>query len=592
MNLLRIALAALIAAVQAQPQRPSASIEGLVVKLGTAEPLASASVQLNLEVSDDRRSESAGGPPRGQLQRKGRSDANGRFIFENVAPGKYRLIATYEGEYVPAEYGQRSPTGEGIPFEIAAGQRMTGIQLAMPPTGAISGRIYDRNGEPLGKAQVLALRPLYKDGRRTMTIVQTVESDDRGEYRLYWLAPGRYYVGAKPDITEVPMNLGQPNPYNASAVHATPPARFGTFEQAVNPVVHKRRLKTGEAVEEMYQPVYYPNTVDMRAAAPVSVAPGTTVGGVDIATGAGLITPHHIRGRVFDQAGRPVAAARVMAMPRTADPYFLAPRAQSAADGKFDIPGVAPGSYQIFANIAGEARTLSGIAAVEVAEKDIENIPIPMTSSFTLSGRFVMEGSLQSPNNSQTSFPRLGNLLRDPDILGIPSAFTSFDQPVGADGAFTIAGISPGDFRMNLGVPPDRYVKSMRMGNADVLTEGLHISGPPDTALEIVIGANAGRIEGSVVNTRNEPLFNRTVVLAPDVRLRQRDDLYKVVSTDNSGRFQMQGIPPGDYKLFSWENVETGAWRDPDFIQAYESAGRPIRINEGSNENLHLRVIP
>ena len=141
-------------------------------------------------------------------------------------------------------------------------------------------------------------------------------------------------------------------------------------------------------------------------------------------------------------------------------------------------------------------------------------------------------------------------------------------------------------------MPPDEYIKSMRMGNADVLNDGLRISGPPDAPLEIVIGANAGRIEGSVVNARDEPLSNRTVVLVPDVRLRQRSDLYRVVSSDITGSFQMQGLAPGDYKLFAWENVETGAWQDPDFIQAYESAGRRIRINEGSNENLQLAVIP
>ena len=54
----------------------------------------------------------------------------------------------------------------------------------------------------------------------------------------------------------------------------------------------------------------------------------------------------------------------------------------------------------------------------------------------------------------------------------------------------------------------------------------------------------------------------------------------------------MQGITPGDYKLFAWENVEAGAWQNPDFIQGYENAGRPIRINEGSNESLQLPVIP
>jgi hypothetical protein len=132
----------------------------------------------------------------------------------------------------------------------------------------------------------------------------------------------------------------------------------------------------------------------------------------------------------------------------------------------------------------------------------------------------------------------------------------------------------------------------MRMGNADVLSDGLHISGPPDVMLEIVIGSNAGRIEGSVVNSRNEVLANRTVVLVPEVRLRQRSDLYQVVSTNSAGRFQIEGIAPGDYKLFAWENVETGAWQNPNFIQAYENAGRPIRINEGSAEDFQVPVIP
>jgi protocatechuate 3,4-dioxygenase beta subunit len=243
MNLLLIALAALFGAVQAQPQRSPASIEGVVMKLGTTEGLANATVQLNLEVSDDRRNEpveptqASDIPPVDRFHRKATSDTNGRFIFENVTPGKYRLIATYEGAYVPAEYGQRSPTGEGIPFEIATGQKMAGIQLAMSPTSTITGRIYDRNGEPLGKAQVLALRPVYKNGRRTLTIVQTVVSDDRGDYRLYWLAPGRYYVGAKPDVAEIAMNMRQTDSNSAPITHITPPTRFGTYELGTTPVV-------------------------------------------------------------------------------------------------------------------------------------------------------------------------------------------------------------------------------------------------------------------------------------------------------------------------------------------------------------------
>src|SRR5262245_41373158 len=101
MNLLLIALGAIVAAIQAQPQRPTASIEGIVIGRGTGEALGNARVQLNMGVSPEQ------GPatvilPRDQFHRTARSDGNGRFLIENVAAGVYRLIATYEGEFVPA----------------------------------------------------------------------------------------------------------------------------------------------------------------------------------------------------------------------------------------------------------------------------------------------------------------------------------------------------------------------------------------------------------------------------------------------------------------------------------------------------------
>jgi protocatechuate 3,4-dioxygenase beta subunit len=599
MTLLLFALATLAGVFQTQPPRSPASIEGVVLKLGTTEPLPNATVQLTMEVSDDRSYEvephpQQGNPPQDLYHRKAATDSNGRFIFENVTPGAYRLIATYDGGgYVPTEYGQRNPTGEGIPFEIVAGQKMTGIQLAMPPTGSISGRVYDRDGEPVSKAQVLAMRPIYKNGRRSLTIVQSVVSDDRGDFRLYWLAPGRYFVAAKPDAAEFPMNLAQPNSATSPLLHVTPPVRFGTYELGTTPVVHKRKLKNGDTVEEMYVPVYYPNTVDMSAATAISVTSGATAGGVNISTGLGLITPKHIRGRVLDPAGRPVSGATISAMTRASDPFFAIPHARSEADGSFDVTGVASGSYQIFASIAGEARTMNGYSETDVADRDVQLAPIAMTPGFKFSGRFLIEGNVQPGNGGSVSYPRLGSLPRDPDVGGMLLGLPDFNPLPASDGSFTVDSIPPGVFKVVLQqMPMDGYIKSMRMGSADILNDGLRISGNPGAPLEIVIGVNAGRIAGSVSDTRGNALSNRTVVLVPDLRLRHRSDLYRVVATDIAGKFQMQGIAPGDYKLFAWENVEPGAWQDSEFIQMYESSGQRIRISEGSNENIPLTVIP
>lgn len=587
MNMLRIALIALLAQ-GAGPQQQPGSVEGVVVKTGTGEPLADATVQLNLDGKSVRLPEMVGPPPltpEEEFHRYAKTDRNGKFVFENVTPGLYQLIATRAGGYVPAEYGQRSTSGVGLKFQIAAGQKMTGVQLAMMPTGAISGRVYDRDGEPLGRAQVQALRPVFRDGRRALTIVQVVETNDRGEYRLFWLPPGRYYVSAKPDIPKMPGPGAGPG----TAQRITDPARFYSYELAFSPPVKKRTLKTGEVVEEVYVPVYYPGTVEMQAATPIVVPPAGTVGGIDISVGVGLLPARHIRGRLIDGSnGQPISAG-VLAIPRAIEPTPNVPSATSDRNGVFDIAGALPGSYFLFST-GGHGY---GMVPVEVGEKDLENVAIVTTPGFNISGRFVVDGRSRTGADPKVTDLRVASLTRDPQIIGVPSGGPSFNPPSQADGSFRLDGVGPGDYRVAIrGVPEDGYVKSIRLGNVDVLDRGLHVDGAPEGLLEIVIGAEAGAIDGVVVNSRQEPLPNRTVVLAPEARLRHRFDLYKTLSTDVAGRFRIRGITPGDYKLFAWEDVEAGAWHDADFIRVHENSGKPVQVREGSGESVQLTVIP
>jgi len=568
MNLLWIFLITVLAQ-GAAPQQP-ASVEGVVVKMGSGEPLPGVKVQLML--------------PSNMTAYTTTTTREGKFLLEKVVPGTYRLVATSTSSYVPAEYGQRSVTGLGISFALGSGQSMTGVQLAMAPTGSISGRIYDRDGEPVGKAQVQAMRSIYKDGKRELTIVQSVATNDRGEYRLFWLPPGRYYVSAKPDIPEVLLNPG------SAMVRITEPARFSTYEQASSPVVKKRTLKSGEVVEETYMPVYYPGTLEMQDASAVAVAVGATISGIDVSVGAGLTSTHHISGRVINSRdGQPIARATVRAIPRSAGPMVIVPSAHSDSNGIFDIPGAARGSYLLFAT----NNATTGMVPIDVGNTDLHNIAIVATDGFKLPGRFVFEGRSPAGNDPKYSDLRIARLVRDPTILGVSLAGPFFNRPTSPDGSFELEEVGVGDFRVTLqGLPTGAYIKSMRMGNADVLDGGLQLRSAPENPLEIVISLEAGSIAGNVVNARGEPLPNRTVVLVPDVRLRHRNDLFTTTVTNRSGQFQMQGLTPGDYKLFAWEDVEAGAWQDPEFMRPQENSGLGVHVGEGSHANVQLTVIP
>ncbi len=589
MNFMRFAVLLIAVDLLAAQQPQPASIEGVVVTLGGGKPLADATIQLDLQTKPDSSNLSDADFSQ-KSHRFAHSDGAGRFIFESVSPGEYRLIATRSGGYVPGEYGQRTATGNGMSFIVAAGQTMTDIRLALSPTGSISGRVYDRNGEPVGRAQVQALQPVYKNGHRKLTIIQIVQTNDRGEYRLFWLPPGTYYVSARPDITELPRFMGAGNSPPVAAVRIAEPSRYSTYEQAAAPIIKKRVLKTGEVIEELRLPVYYPGVVDAQTATAVPVSSGGSVGGIDFSVSAGTVPAQHILGRVINGAdGQPAQGAFVSAYPLTSDPLYSLPGQEAGSNGLFDIPSVQAGSY----TLAASSRAVNGQTVTDVGEKNVENITVVVRPRFTLNGRFIIDGRSRTGNDPKMADLRVGSFTQINEVPGLTPGGPSFSPPPEPDGSFRVEGVSTGDFRVSIrGVPEDAYVESIRLGNADVLDGGLHLSGPTDALLQVVIGANAGSIEGSVLDSRNQPLPNRIVVLVPDVRLNHRSDLYKSASTDGSGRFRMHGLTPGDYRLFAWEDIQTGAWEDPDFMRPYEGRGTPVHVNEGTNNDVQVTVIP
>jgi len=131
-----------------------------------------------------------------------------------------------------------------------------------------------------------------------------------------------------------------------------------------------------------------------------------------------------------------------------------------------------------------------------------------------------------------------------------------------------------------------------RIAGIDALASGLAVQGgrsPGD--LEVLLGADGGKIDGRLTSEDQDPAASVHVVLIPEPALRSQSHRYRTTTTDQDGRFALSGIAPGEYKIFAWEDLGTGDFRDPDFIKHFEELGTVMRVRSHGRENVELRVI-
>ena len=193
--------------------------------------------------------------------------------------------------------------------------------------------------------------------------------------------------------------------------------------------------------------------------------------------------------------------------------------------------------------------------------------------------------------------------------MGAPDGGARFNPAPSEDGFINLNSVAPGDYRLftrPFGVGPDgetltgrratgpvanSYVKSARLGDRDILADGLHLPGPTSDSLEIVIGLNGAEVEGTASENGRDAAPNVVVVAVPQGSNRGRPDLYRRAATDQQGRFVMRGLAPGDYTFYAWDDVERGAWESPEFMRAFEGRGRFVRLREGRNDPVELAVV-
>jgi len=602
MKMLLSALFAVLTTLAPQTLRNSATLEGQVMKMGTSLSMAEVTVELvrssGVPVEPGVVQLSGGSP-----SRTFKTGTDGRFRFSDVVPGEYRLYATHSNAYAPAEYGQRSPSGLGMPLVLAAGQSKTGITLTMTQTASISGRVTDGNREPAAFTSMLAFRIVYRQGVRTVEVVQSVLTDDRGEYRLFWLVPGRYYLSAMPI---------QARPYSLPLSF---PSRVGGALYTGTPVIALRASDAGDVFEETYLPMYYPGTLDIRSSKPIMLRAGENLR-ADFNVGPTATRTLQIAGTIFLSAGQPLPNARLELAPRKPEGHsIVVPTANADANGNFSIRGIVPGSYFLYVTSQGgqpfpapgtpppppgspEPILMTATIPLDIGlnaqTSDLNNLKIQAVTGANIPWQITFEprvGSSTTPPTFNVS------LVRDPDLAGAPPALLSTRNvraTPGNQAERLLRGVGSGDFRVTIsGVPKTGYVKSIRLGSADILKDGLHMAGPVRDELQIVVSDNAGQLDGVVLDFKRQPFSNATIALLPEFNQRAgRLDLFKNSTSNEDGKFHFEGVAPGTYKIFAWEDIPPDDWYDPEVVQPYESQGTSVQIEEVKTKTIEVRVIP
>lgn len=589
----------------APQQQPKARIEGAVLKLGTGEPVARARVTISRSgrgaapvaaapTAPGARGVVTGPKPIAPVV----TDDQGKFNFQELDEGPYTLQVLANG-YVSLNYGQRYPGGPGAPITLKAGQELKDLTVTLTPTGNISGRIRDRSDQPLANIPVQLMRFSYDaQGQRSYQSVGSAKTNDRGEYRIYWITPGRYYLMA------------------------------GSAVSSSNPLLGMLAMMGGNAASANELPLnlgltFYPGVDDIGSARAIELLPGADLDSMNLTLPTKPAT-HRIRGRVIDsRTGKPPAKARVVASMQTPGPTTnsvaelaalqLPTNNYNSDNGTFEVRDLLPGAYFVRALVQDPApsvtvgresaqppATSSGLVAVSIGDSDVDNVVVTVVPARSIAGRIRVDGQQQSVTPDRL---RLQLVSRNPASLSLAvtnPGRSTFGAVPAADFTFQFTNISIGDYRVTVqgqggvaaGARPGSnavYIKEARFDGTDVLNGPLRISGTASGTLDILLGIGGGQVSGTLTDRRSQPVPVIQVVLIPGAR--DRLDLYRVANTDEIGHFIFVGIIPGEYKVFSWDGLEPFAWFDPEVLAQSETKGVPVRVTDSSSEMIDVKLI-
>jgi len=485
------------------------------------------------------------------------TDDDGRYEFTELEPGEYALSAgpdQHRSTYLHQRYGADAP---GLPdvepprpnLVLAAGERRSGLDIALWRALAIEGRVLDPRENGMASKTVLVKRI---DGR--VRFAASATTDDRGMYRAFGLAPGRYRA-----CTEI--------------------------EQDSDAASDSMRLGS----------TCYPAAANEGGGGEI-VLTSQDATGIDIRVQQ--FRSYSISGFVVGSTGSPVDDAFVGA-------YSLDDSGQSVSGttrrGEFVLNGLAPGRYVLQASLAepnpGDRRPYRdlevGYASVDVIGGDAAGLTVSLSKPVDVSGRVRFDGG--GPPSSR----RLGMVVQTAPAVerlafSMPGGRPPF-SPVNDDLSFELKGVSrlPMIVRV-IGLPDGWVLKSVLYGRRDIMYVPTEFgSGPSPEPLELIVTNRVAEPMLRVVNEEGRAITSCQVIAIPADPARWRLALGFAAATPAPGGLMRLGpMLPGEY-IVAAIPLDEGAvlFNDPTRVDALAAIGRRVTLAEGDHRTLDVRLV-
>ena len=480
-----------------------------------------------------------------------RSDEGGRFEFRNLVTGRFRVEAERIGYFPSGEPEGMAPSRS---FDLADGVQPGNLEIRLMPWGAIEGRIVDERGDPLDHVAIRLMQVRYEAGRRALldAHIRAPITNDRGEYRLYGVPPGRYVVSAA----------------IADAFAHTLPG---------------------------YARAFFPGSSDPAHALYTSVTPGASLAGVDLA----MTRERTIRisGRTFSPLGEP-ATGGVRLVPGSGSVVGLSFEARTENES-FEFANVPAGEYVLQFSAAATAATAAAgfiesdfvAMPLHVGNDDITDLVVQARSGSQIRGRVIFNGAALARNFNWQGI-EVTTVPVDP--LLAPSRLAA--SRLRNVSTFELHGISGARRVQIAGLPPEWALERIRIEGLDV-TDDPVVFGTVDRPLdmEVVLTDRVSTLTGIAAADGQAGIPGAHIVAYSTDRGRWywASRFMSTTTADDTGSFAIRGLPSGTYYVAAVSRLPPegpNAWQNPEFLSASTARATTVSITEGSTTSVRVRL--